>query len=225
MYNSFFKKCFDIILVSFLLILLLPFLTFISIILLFTGENQIFYLQERVGLKNKIFKIFKFATMIKNSSNMGTGSLTLRNDPRILPFGKFLRISKINEFPQLLNVFLGNMSVVGPRPQMHVDFMKFPDAVQKKIYNVKPGITGIGSIIFRDEEKWISAYKGNKHEYYKNFIAPYKGELELWYQKNISFKTDVLLILSTIISIIRPSSNFVYKLFPSLPEKPNHLKI
>ncbi len=211
--------------VSFLLILLLPFLTFISIILLCTGENQIFYLQERVGLKNKIFKIFKFATMVKNSSNMGTGSLTLRNDPRILPFGKFLRISKINEFPQLLNVFLGNMSVVGPRPQMHVDFMKFPDAVQKKIYNVKPGITGIGSIIFRDEEKWISAYKGNKHEYYKNFIAPYKGELELWYQKNISFKTDVLLILSTIISIIRPSSNFVYKLFPSLPEKPNHLKI
>tara|TARA_B100002052_G_scaffold238237_1_gene222002 strand:- start:5562 stop:6239 length:678 start_codon:yes stop_codon:yes gene_type:complete len=225
MYNSFFKKCFDIIMVSFLLILLLPFLTFISIILLCTGENQIFYLQERVGLKNKIFKIFKFATMVKNSSNMGTGSLTLRNDPRILPFGKFLRISKINEFPQLLNVFLGNMSVVGPRPQMHVDFMKFPDAVQKKIYNVKPGITGIGSIIFRDEEKWISAYKGNKHEYYKNFIAPYKGELELWYQKNISFKTDVLLILSTIISIIRPSSNFVYKLFPSLPEKPNHLKI
>ena len=211
--------------VSFLLILLLPFLILISIILLCTGENQIFYLQERVGHKNKIFRIFKFATMIKNSSNMGTGSLTLRNDPRILPFGKFLRISKINELPQLINVFLGNMSVVGPRPQMYVDFKKFPEAVQMKIYNVKPGITGIGSIIFRDEEKWISSYKGNKHEYYKNFIAPYKGELEIWYQKNISFKTDILLIFSTIISILRPSSNFVYKLFPNLPEKPNHLKI
>ena len=90
--------------VSFLLILLLPFLILISIILLCTGENQIFYLQERVGHKNKIFRIFKFATMIKNSSNMGTGSLTLRNDPRILPFGKFLRISKIR-FADLRQIY------------------------------------------------------------------------------------------------------------------------
>ena len=114
------------------------------------------YLQERVGLNNKKFKIYKFATMVKNSPNMGTGSLTLRNDPRVLPFGKFLRKSKINEFPQIFNVFKGEMSIVGPRPQMEVDFLVYPKTIRDSIYKCKPGITGIGSIIFRDEEKYIS---------------------------------------------------------------------
>ena len=129
--------------------------------------------------------------MVKNSAKLGHGSLTVRNDPRILPFGKILRSTKLNELPQIFNVIIGNMSIVGPRPQMEVDFLKFPEKIQEIIYDVKPGITGIGSIVFRDEEKWISAYNGDKHVFYKKYIAPYKGELELWYQKNISFSNDL----------------------------------
>ena len=130
------------------LILLLPLFIPIVIILFLSGENKVFYLQNRVGYKNKKFKIIKFATMLANSPNMGSGSLTLKNDPRVLPFGTFLRKFKINELPQILNVIIGDLSIVGPRPQMHIDFEKYSEEVQKKIFNVRPGLTGIGSIVF-----------------------------------------------------------------------------
>ncbi len=219
----FLKRIFDIILSLFGLILLSPFLLIIIIILLFTGEREVFYLQERLGLNNKKFKIIKFATMIKNSSKIGTGSLTIRNDPRVLPFGKFLRKTKINELPQLINVLYGNMSMVGPRPQMEIDFDKFPRDTRDFIYKSKPGITGIGSIIFRDEEKWISNFDGDKHQFYKNKIAPYKTELELWYLKNSSIINDILLIFLTFWVIIFPKSNIPYNIFKTLPKKPLYL--
>lgn len=220
MYTKFFKRIFDIVLALIALSILLPLLLPVVIILVLTGEHEVFYLQNRIGYKNTTFKIWKFATMMKNSSSMGTGSLTVRNDPRVLPFGKFLRKTKINELPQLINVLIGTMSFVGARPQMKVDFDKFTPEVQAKIYNTPPGITGIGSIIFRDEEKWISEAEGDKHEYYRNHIAPYKGEVEMWYQENISFFTDIMLIFLTAWVIIKPESDLVYKVFKTLPLKP-----
>ena len=99
------KRLFDIILSLISIIILIPIFIPIILILLFTGENKVFYLQERVGFKNKNFRIIKFATMLSNSPNMGTGSLTLRNDPRVLPFGKFLRKTKINEIHKFLIFF------------------------------------------------------------------------------------------------------------------------
>lgn len=223
MYQHFFKRIFDFILALIALLFLSPFLIPICIILLLTGEHEVFYLQKRVGYKNSRFQIWKFATMMKNSSQMGTGSLTVRNDPRVLPIGKFLRKTKINELPQIINVLIGNMSFVGPRPQMEVDFFKFPEHVQAVIYNSNPGITGIGSIVFRDEEKWISNAQGDKHEFYKNHIAPYKGELEIWYQKHLSFYTDFMLIFITAWSIIVPENELAYRVFKNLPEKPKEL--
>jgi lipopolysaccharide/colanic/teichoic acid biosynthesis glycosyltransferase len=205
------------------LILLLPVFIPVSIILLLTGEHSVIYRQVRIGQYNQNFRIWKFVTMRKGSSKMGTGSLTLRNDPRVLTVGKYLRITKINELPQIVNVLIGNMSIVGPRPLMDVDFQKFPDHVKKRIYNVKPGITGIGSIIFRDEEKWISNADMDPHEYDKKVIAPYKGELELWYQDNQSFNTDAKLIFCTIWAIISPNTQMPYKIFKGLPEKPESL--
>jgi lipopolysaccharide/colanic/teichoic acid biosynthesis glycosyltransferase len=224
MYKYFFKRIIDFILALLMLILLMPFLLPISIILLLTGEHEILYLQKRVGYKNQFFKIWKFATMMKNSANMGTGSLTVRNDPRVTPIGRFLRKTKINELPQIVNVLIGNMAFVGARPQMEVDFLKFPEHVQKVVYNTKPGITGIGSIVFRDEEKWISNAEGDKHEFYKNHIAPYKGELEIWYQQHISFLTDFLLIFLTAWVIVYHSSELPFKIFKTLPPKPAELK-
>ena len=217
------KRIFDIIVSLIALILLSPFFILISIILRFTGEGEIFYLQERVGYLNKPFKIIKFATMLANSENIGTGSITVRDDPRVLPFGKFLRKTKINELPQFINVFLGNMSLVGPRPQMKRDFEKFHDSVQQNMYRSKPGITGLGSIVFRDEEKWISNFEGNKHKFYKEKIAPYKGELELWYYKNQSFLIDIQILLLTAYVVLKPNSDILFKVIKNLPKRPNHL--
>ena len=219
----FFKRIVDLFLAFITLIVLSPFLIITIIILLLTGEGEVFYLQERLGFKNKKFKIIKFATMLKNSPEIGTGSLTLRGDPRVLPFGKFLRKSKINELPQIFNVIIGNMSIVGPRPQMQIDFDKFPDESRDLIYKSKPGITGIGSIVFRDEENWISNFEGDKHQFYKNNIAPYKTELELWYLKKSSLLVDFLLIFITAWVIIFPKSDLVSKIFKSLPKRPSHL--
>jgi lipopolysaccharide/colanic/teichoic acid biosynthesis glycosyltransferase len=224
MYKQFFKRFLDFFVALIAVFILSPIFVLICIILVLTGEHEVFYLQNRVGFKNKFFKIWKFATMLKKSPDMGTGSLTLRNDPRVLPVGLFLRRTKINELPQLINVLLGNMSIVGPRPQMEVDFLKFSPAVQKVIYNTPPGITGIGSIIFRDEEKWISQAQGDPHEFYKIHIAPYKGELEVWYQTHLTFYTDMMLVFLTAWVIISPSSQLVDKVFKDLPKRPPELE-
>ncbi|MBE0673546.1 MAG: sugar transferase [Bacteroidales bacterium] len=223
MYRKYFKRFFDIVLSALSIMVLSPLLVPVMIILLLTGEHYIFYGQKRVGYKKRQFKIWKFATMLKASPSIGTGSLTVKNDPRVFPFGRFLRKTKINELPQIFNILLGDMSVVGPRPQMEIDFLKFPDHVQDDIYNAVPGMTGIGSIIFRDEEKWISAHEGDKHEFYRSHIAPYKGELEIWYQEHLSFSTDFMLIFLTGWVVIFPKSGLVYKIFRSLPPKPDYL--
>ena len=211
----------DVLLSLLALLSLLPLFIPIVIILLLTGEHKVFYLQTRVGYKNKDFKIIKFATMLSNSANMGSGSLTLKNDPRVLPFGTFLRKTKINELPQILNIIIGDLSIVGPRPQMQVDFEKYSDEVQKKIYNVRPGLTGIGSIIFRDEESLISlaAENENPHDFYKRVIAPYKGELEMWYQEKRSLILDFQLIFITAWVIVFPETRLYEKWFKDLPKR------
>ena len=213
------KRGGDIFLSLFTLFILSPFLIPIIIALKLTGEGEVWYLQDRVGFKNEFFKIYKFATMLKNSPNMGTGSLTTRNDPRVTPVGKYLRITKINELPQVINVLIGNMSIVGPRPQMKVDFDVYPDYVKESINDCKPGITGIGSIVFRDEEELMSNSGMPIKEFYAQKIAPYKGELELWYGKNISFTTDVKIIFLTAWVIIFPKSDLIHSFFSDLPQK------
>tara|TARA_B100000965_G_scaffold342800_1_gene312183 strand:- start:28 stop:699 length:672 start_codon:yes stop_codon:yes gene_type:complete len=220
---DFLKRIVDLIIAFITLVLLLPIFVFVIITLSLTGEGEVFYLQKRLGFKNKSFKIIKFATMIKNSPNIGSGSITLRDDPRVLPFGKFLRKSKINELPQIFNVIKGEMSIVGPRPQMEVDFKKFPKDKRDYIYLSKPGITGIGSIVFRDEEKWISSFQGDKHKFYRTKIAPYKAELELWYLKNRSVFIDIKLIILTAWVILFPKSQIISNVFDDLPIKPDHL--
>ena len=216
------KRLFDIFSSSIALIFLSPLLLTIMVLLRLTSEGEVFYFQERIGIHNKPFKIFKFATMLKNSSKMKGGYITIKNDPRVTFMGGFLRKSKINELPQLLNVFLGHMSVVGPRPVMRVSFESYPKEIQKVIYNVKPGLTGIGSIIFRDEEDIITNVKsegGDIWDFYKNTIYPFKGKLEVWYQKNKSFLLDIKLIFITIWVIFFSNSKIYDKLFSDLPRR------
>ena len=217
---KFFKRSLDIVVSFVALVILLPFFIPIIIILRFTAEGEVFYFQERIGINNSKFQIFKFATMLKNSLNMGSGSITLQNDYRVTFVGKFLRKTKINEFPQIINILKGDMSLVGPRPLVNKTFSAYNDDVQSNIYKVKPGITGIGSILFRDEEAIISAVSNeDPFEFYKRIIAPYKGEVEMWYQKNCSFYLDIQLILLTAWVIFFPKTTLYEKWFSNLPKR------
>ncbi|MDX2045319.1 MAG: sugar transferase [Chitinophagaceae bacterium] len=213
------KRFFDIILSLLVLIILSPLLLPIVILLKLTGEGYVFYYQKRIGYKNEYFDIIKFATMLKNSPNMGTGSITLRNDPRVLPMGRFLRITKINELPQILNVLRGDMSLVGPRPLVDRTFNAYPEPVRRRVYESRPGITGIGSVVFRDEEELISKSGLPPHEFYEKYVAPYKGELEIWYNKHKSFWVDITIIFLTAWVVVFPKSRLVYRVFKDLPEK------
>lgn len=205
-----------------MLLLLSPLLIPIVIGLKLTGEGYIFYKQERIGFKNKKFNILKFATMLLDSPNMTGGIMTTKKDPRITPMGGFLRKSKINELPQLFNILLGDMSFVGPRPVMQLSFDAYPDSVKEVIYNVKPGLTGIGSIVFRDEEELISNIKEkglDTWDFYSNKLYPFKGKLEIWYQSNQSFSVDFKIIVITAWVILNSDSTIVYKSFKSLPKR------
>jgi len=215
-----FKRLFDIIVSLLAILIFLPFFIPIAIALKLTSEGYIFYFQNRMGYRNRKFKIWKFATMLKSSPGLGTGSLTLKNDWRVTPVGKYLRITKLNEVPQIINILLGDMSLVGPRPLMVVDFEKFSPDIQSKFYANKPGLTGIGSIVFRDEEKYLSMTTMDPHEFDKKYIAPYKGELELWYQQHCSFFTDLLIIFLTAASIFAPDNKLAFRIFKTLPPKP-----
>jgi lipopolysaccharide/colanic/teichoic acid biosynthesis glycosyltransferase len=211
------KRLFDIVFSLIALIILLPIFIPVVIVLLLTGEHTVFYCQPRVGYKNKHFGIWKFSTMLKDSPNMGTKDLTMRNDPRVTKVGKFLRRSKINELPQMMNILTGDMSFVGPRPLMPTGFDRYSDEMKAKVYNVKPGLTGIGSIVFRDEELVITKSALSPEDCYRQVILPRKGALELWYQQHYNFYTDFMLLFLTAWYIFFPSSNLVYKVFPSLP--------
>ena len=218
MYN-FLKRILDVFLSTIGLIILSPLFLIIIIVLRLSAEGEVFYFQERLGIYNSRFKLWKFATMLKNSMNMGTGSITIKNDPRVTKIGAFLRKTKINELPQIVNILKGDISIVGPRPLVDKTFKAYDDEIQSKIYNVKPGLTGIGSIVFRDEESIISMRSNNDpHEFYKSVIAPYKGDLEIWYQKNKSFLLDLKLIFLTA-WVVFFKSKLYYKWFRNLPKR------
>ena len=205
------------------LVWLSPFLLIIVFLLRRSGEGEVFFLQKRVGQAGGFFDLYKFATMIKASPNIGSGTVTLKNDPRVLPFGKFLRKSKINELPQLINILIGDMSVVGPRPQTPRCFQVFSEKHKSIITKVRPGLSGLGAIVFRDEENILSENESSV-DLYDKVIAPYKGEVESYYVINSGIITYFLVILLTIWVVIFPKSKLVWKFFPDMPVPPDSLR-
>lgn len=214
------KRLFDLLISgAVLLVFSLP-LAVIIILLKLTGEREAFYLQERVGHGGKIIKVTKFVTMIKDSPNLGTQDITLRNDPRVLPVGRFLRKAKLNEFPQFWDVFVGKLSLVGWRPLMPKGFATYPGHVQREIIRVKPGITGIGSLVFRDEEAIISKAQAEGRDLracYREDIMPYKGALELWYVNHQSLWIDFKILAATAIAVLLPGWTGFAHWFSDLP--------
>ena len=213
----------DITFSIFALLALLPLLLPIIIILRFTGEGEVFFCQSRVGKNGELFNLLKFATMLRESPNIGAGTVTLKDDPRVLPFGKILRTTKINELPQLINILLGDMSVVGPRPQTPRCFEVFPKDLQPIISSIQPGLSGLGPIVFRDEENILS--ENDSVDFYDEVIAPYKATVEAYYTDIFGIFSYFKIIFLTLWVVIFPKSNLVWKVFPLLPEPPQELEI
>ena len=216
-------RLFDIFFSGVALLILSPIFLVLIIVLKYTGEGKIFFLQERVGKSGNYFKLFKFVTMIENSSKVGTGTITIENDPRILPLGHILRKTKLNELPQLLNVLLGDMSVIGPRPQTKRCFNAFPEVSKEAIKKVKPGLSGIGSIFFRNEE---SMYPENYDydDFYNKKIMVFKGRLEEWYVSNNNLLNYFLFIFMTLKVLLFPKIKFIWKIYKDLPLPPKELE-
>jgi lipopolysaccharide/colanic/teichoic acid biosynthesis glycosyltransferase len=217
------ERFFDLFFSALALLVLSPLLLPIVLILKLSGEGEIFFLQERIGKGGQIFKLFKFATMLKDSPNIGTGTVTMKGDPRVLPVGKFLRKTKINELPQLLNIFFGDMSVIGPRPLTAQTFGSYSAQTQASIKKVRPGLSGVGSIIFRGEEEIMHGATASV-DFYDTIIAPYKGSLEEWFISNKGIYIYFLAIFVTAWTVVFPSTNIAWRVFRDLPEPPAELK-
>ena len=216
-------RFFDLLFSGIAIIVLIPFMLPIMIGLKFTGEHYIFYKQKRVGRYGKDFILLKFATMLKDSPNLPGGLYTGTNDPRLLPMGKLLRKTKINELPQLLNIFMGQMSIVGYRPTVREHYKDYPVEAKQKIHSESPGLTGIGSIVFRNEEEILQQYQ-DKKSFHQNVINPYKVLLESWYVDHKTITNYFKLIIFTAIAIFKPNSKIWKKGFKGLPPIPFKLE-
>ena len=213
------QRLFDVIAAGLGLAVFAPAGLVIMLVLRLTGEGKVFYRQERVGKGGGPFGMLKFVTMLEDSPNLGAGDITEKDDPRVLPVGRFLRKTKLNEVPQLVNVLLGDMSLVGPRPLTTRNFAYYSEHVRKRISTVRPGLTGVGSIVFRDEEAILARASGSPLETYRNEISPYKGRLELWYLDHRSLGLYFVLLFLTAWVVVFPRSGLHLRLLRALPTR------
>ena len=190
------KRLFDLILSSLLLILLLPLLILVSAFVWLDSPGDVFFTQVRIGRGGKPFRIFKFRTMTPSPTST-TSQVTASNDPRITRLGRYLRASKIDELPQLLNVWLGQMSFVGPRPEVPLYVSYYSPKDREIILSLRPGITDLASIKFRNESSLLAQYH-DPHSAYVNEILPLKTQCYLDYVQNRSISGDIVIIFQTL---------------------------
>lgn len=197
-HNRLLKRFIDVLFSGLAITILSPIFVIISILIKLTGED-VFFLQDRPGLNEKPFKLIKVTTMPKGSEKLGY--ITTSADSRPTTLGRFLRKTKINEIPQLINVFLGDMSIIGPRPLLRVHTEIYPENTRKKIYSMRPGLIGIGSLYFHHEDNLLASVD-NPNQYYEKVIMPKKAELELWYNQNWSVLLDIRLLLLSFLILL-----------------------
>lgn len=198
-FNKVVKRIFDLICSTLGLIVLSPVLIVIAIKIKFGSDGPIFFKQIRIGENNKEFEILKFRTMVVDAEKLGR-QITVGNDSRITKIGGFLRKYKLDELPQLINVFKGDMSLVGPRPEVP-RYVKLYNEEQRKVLEVKPGITDLASIRYRDENELLGKAE-NPDEFYINTIMPDKLALNLEYIDKNNVFIDIYIILKTIIKCL-----------------------
>ncbi|WP_018526903.1 sugar transferase [Alkalispirochaeta alkalica] len=215
------KRVGDILLSLAAIIILSPVLLVSALLLLCTGEHLVLYRQRRVGKNYRPFNIYKFVTMRSDSEKSGT--ITAKNDPRVLPVGRVLRKTKINELPQLFNILFGHMSVVGPRPLVRSEVDMYPEDLRQIVYaDNQPGLTGMGSLFFRNEDDLLAATGKEPATAYREDIMPIKGALEAWYRDHKGFAVDCKIVVLTAWAVLHPGSAPVIESFrnaPGFPEK------
>lgn len=200
MYIKYFKRPFDLIMSLLLLVLLSPLMFLVAIRIRMYDKANVFYKAPRIGLNGSAFNMFKFRTMVVNADKIG-GSSTSDDDSRITPVGKILRKYKLDELPQLINVLKGEMSIIGPRPEVKFYTDMFTDE-EKKILTIKPGITDYASIWNPDEGK-ILAGSPDPDKTYLEEIRPGKIRLQLKYLNEKSIKVDLRIIYETVKAIVK----------------------
>lgn len=193
------KRLFDLIMSILGLVFLLPVLIVLSIWIKLDSHGPVFFRQVRVGLEGRLFKIHKFRTMYVNSE--AKGRLTVGRDARVTCIGHYLRKYKIDELPQLMDVFLGRMSLVGPRPEVEEFMNEYADNIRQKILSVRPGITDLASIEMVDENEILSEYS-DYHRAYIEIIMPIKEKYYLAYVKENNLILDIKIIILTLKKII-----------------------
>jgi lipopolysaccharide/colanic/teichoic acid biosynthesis glycosyltransferase len=204
--QKFLKEIFDRSISAVALILLFPFLALIALLILIYSGYPVIYRQERVGKYSRIFTIFKFRTMTLNSSS---NTISVKGDTRITPIGYWLRKYKLDELPELWNILKGDMSIVGPRP----DVIGYADKFERDNYNIlliKPGITGPASLKYIDEEELLAKYEDPK-KYNDEIIFPDKVRINSLYISNWSFVLDLKVIWNTIIRKIYVEEDYFIK--------------
>lgn len=205
------KRIFDLVFSSVLLVFFTPVMVLLAMVVKGTSPGPVFYRGDRVGEGGRLFKMFKFRTMVVNADRVG-GPSSSDDDPRITPVGRFLRKYKLDELPQLMNVFLGQMSFVGPRPEVPYYVSLFSEE-EKHILSVKPGITDLASL-WNSDEGALLAGRPDPEAYYRDHVRPEKIRLQLEYVRSASFATDMRILFKTIGMVVRRLSGEVGKETP-----------
>lgn len=206
-YNRVIKRVIGIIISGIALLILWPLYLVISVAIAIEDGFPVFYRADRGGYKGKAFQICKFRSMVKNADKIGGGTTAL-HDPRITKVGNFLRKTKLDEIPQIGQVFLGKMSFVGPRPEL-LRYVNQYEGDEKDILRVRPGITDFSSVEFINLDEIVG--RENADEMYEKFVLKKKNELRVKYAHSVSFKTDVYILFKTVKEVIRKAFGFIVK--------------
>lgn len=205
LYNRRIKPVIGFVLALILFLILWPVYLVMALAVAIESGFPVLYSPQRGGYKNKPFRIYKFRSMIKNADKIGGGTTAL-NDPRITKVGNFLRKTKMDEFPQLFNIMRGNMSFIGPRPEL-LRYTDQYEGEEKLILEVRPGITDFSSIEFINLDEIVG--QGNADEMYEKYVLKKKNQLRIKYAKEVSFMTDVTLFAKTVWCVIEKALSFI----------------
>lgn len=192
------KRLFDIVFGGLALIVFLPVILFFALWVKAESPGPAFFRQDRVGRFGKIFRVIKLRTMTLNG---GGSNITSGGDARVTKIGRFLRKTKIDELPQLFNILKGEMSIVGPRPEVPEWVERYPEEMRQSVLSVRPGLSDLASLEFRNEEELLEKSK-NPEEYYQTVLLPRKLSLQKEYVEKSGMRTDLLIILRTMVSVV-----------------------
>ena len=206
-YNRVFKRLLDILISGTALMILWPFYLIIALLVAAEDGFPVFYRAERGGYQGKTFRICKFRSMVKNADKIGGGTTSLR-DPRITRVGNFLRKTKLDEIPQLGQVFLGKMSLIGPRPEL-LRYVNQYQGEELEILQVRPGITDYSSVEFINLDEIVGTE--NADEMYEKYVLKKKNALRVKYARTVSFKTDVYILFMTVAAVLKKAFGFIVK--------------